>query len=144
MSSRPNDPARVQIIQPEQYADRRGEPRFDCDDRGAMLFLSTGDVVPCRILDQSASGARVTFGKIGDLPSEIWLIDLDQNTARCGTAAWSMPNRMGLKFNFVATLKPGETRPAKVPQTVYDAWIRLSAPPADDKPEDDGDVVYFD
>ncbi len=111
-----------------------------------MLFLSTQQVVPCRIMDQSASGARVSFGAIGDLPPEIWLIDLDQNSVRCGTPAWSMPNRMGLKFSLALNLKPSDPKPAKVPQTVYDAWLRLSGNTvkAVENPKPDDDVLYFD
>ena len=142
----PARPDRVEIIQPEQYADRRAEPRFECDDRGALLFLSSNEVVQCRILDQSASGARVSFDKISSLPPEIWLIDLDRNSVRHGTAAWSTMNRMGLKFDLVQQLTPGTARPAKVPESVFDAWLRLSGhapakPAADDS--DDG-VLYFD
>lgn len=133
------DRNKVEIIMPDQYADRRAEPRFECNDRGALLFLSTQKIVPCRILDQSASGARVALPALRDLPQEMWLIDLDQNTVRCGTAAWSMANKMGLKFSLIQTLKPGEPKPAKVPQPVYDAWLRLSTPAA---PEDD--VLFFD
>lgn len=145
MSSLPQPSGKAEIIMPDQYADRRAEPRFACDDRGAMLFLATKEIVPCRIMDQSASGARVSFGAMGDLTAEIWLIDLDQNTVRCGTAAWSMPNRMGLKFSLVLSLKPGEPRPVKVPQPVYDAWLKLTAPKAETPPEaPDDDVLYFD
>ncbi len=137
---------KVEIIQPDQYADRRAEPRFECDDRGALLFLSSNEVVQCRILDQSASGARVAFDRISNLPPEIWLIDLDRNTVRHGTAAWSTVNRMGLKFDLVQQLIPGTARPAKVPQSVFDAWLRLSglapAKPAVDTGGDD--VLYFD
>ncbi|ESQ77232.1 hypothetical protein [Asticcacaulis sp. AC402] len=143
MTERPNRSQKAEIIMPDQYADRRAEPRFACDDRGALLFLSTRQIVPCRIMDQSASGARVSLAAIGDLPAQMWLIDLDQNTVRCGTAAWAMPNRMGLKFSFVASLKPGEARPAKVPQEVYDAWKRLTDQ-KDPPDQADDDVVYFD
>lgn len=141
--SNPDRPQKAEIIMPDQYADRRSEPRMECDDRGALLFLSTHKMVPCRILDQSASGARVSMAAIGDLPAEIWLIDLDQNSVRCGKAAWSMPNRMGLKFSFVTTLSPGEAKPAKVPQEVFDAWKRLTGQ-EDNPDQDDDDVLYFD
>ena len=102
----------------------------------------------CRILDQSVSGARVAFETVSGMPSEIWLIALDQSTARRGSAAWTTANRMGLKFDFVQQLAPGVARPAKVPQVVFDTWLRLSGneapkpekPP--EKPEDD--VLYFD
>ncbi|MDI7775610.1 hypothetical protein [Asticcacaulis sp. EMRT-3] len=134
---------KVEIIMPDQYADRRAEPRFVCDDRGALLLLAENKTVPCRILDQSASGARVAMENLTEIPAEIWLLDLDTHTVRRGTAAWSMANRMGLKFNFVQGLKPGEPRPAKVPQGVFDAWLRLSNAP-DPKGEDDSDTLYFD
>lgn len=138
---------KVEIIQPEQYTDRRSEPRFDCDDRGALLFLSSNEIVNCRILDQSASGARVAFDRISNLPPEIWLIDLDRHTVRHGTAAWSTMNRMGLKFDLIQQLTADMARPAKVPQSVFDAWLRLSghapAKPATGTGGDDG-VLYFD
>ena len=139
----------VEIIRPDQFADRRSEPRTECDDRGAMLFLSNQEVINCRILDQSPSGARVSFEAISRLPSEIWLIDLDTNMVRRGAAAWSTPNRMGLKFNFVQNLKAGEPRPARIPEPVFDAWLRLTGnePPQNPaKPEGDGDdgVLFLD
>ncbi len=135
-------PDRVEIIQPDQYADRRAEPRFACDDRGALLLLSSGQVVRCRILDQSASGARVAFDRIDGVPGELWLIDIDENTVRHGASAWSTMNRMGLKFDLVLKLAPGEPRPARVPEVVFNAWLLLTGrePP---KPADD-DVLYFD
>lgn len=137
----------VEIIQPSDF-ERRSEPRTDCDDRGALLFLSTSEVVTVRIMDQSPSGARVAFDKIGNIPPEIWLIDLDSHMVRRGSSAWSTPNRMGLKFSFVQTLVPGQPKPAKVPQDVFDTWLRLTgqvAPAETPKPdEDDSDVLYFD
>ena len=136
----------VEIIRPDQFADRRAEPRTECDDRGAMLFLSSQEVITCRILDQSPSGARVAFEAISRLPSEIWLIDLDTNMVRRGAAAWSTPNRMGLKFSFVQALVPDQPRPARIPESVYDAWLRLSgneAPKAPEAGDDDGDGVLF-
>ncbi len=134
---------KVEIITPDQYTDRRSEPRQTCDGKGALLFLSSREIFTCRILDQSASGARVSMENVGNIPAEIWLIDLDTHIVKRGTAAWSMANRMGLKFNFIQNLVSGMPRPAKVPQEVYDAWLRLSnsAPPA---PEPDDDALYFD
>ncbi|MEI9904511.1 MAG: hypothetical protein WDN06_11440 [Asticcacaulis sp.] len=35
------------MIQPDQYSDRRAEPRVACDDRGALLFLSSNEIVSC-------------------------------------------------------------------------------------------------
>jgi hypothetical protein len=142
----------VEIIRPDQFADRRAEPRMDCDDRGAMLFLSSQEVITCRILDQSPSGARVSFEAISRLPAEIWLIDLDTHSVRRGSAAWSTPNRMGLKFNFVQALVPHQPRPARIPQAVFDAWLRLTgnkAPPetpheAPEADDGDGDVLFLD
>ena len=133
----------VEIIRPDQFADRRAETRTECDDRGAMLFLSSQEVITCRILDQSPSGARVSFEAISRLPSEIWLIDLDTHSARRGSAAWSTPNRMGLKFNFVQTLVPGYPRPGRIPEAVFDAWLRLTGQEAP-KAGDDGDVLFLD
>lgn len=135
-------PSKVEIIQPDQYADRRAEPRVACDDRGALLFLSSNEIVQCRILDQSVSGARVAFDKINGLPAEIWMIDIDQHTARRGSAAWSTMNRMGLKFDLIQQLVPGGPRPPKVPEAVFDAWLRLTG--KDAPPRDDDDVLYFD
>ncbi len=133
----------VEIIRPDQFADRRAEARTDCDDRGAMLFLSSQEVINCRILDQSPSGARVAFEAISRLPSEIWLIDLDTHMVRRGAAAWSTPNRMGLKFNFIQTLIPGQPRPPRIPEAVHNAWMRLTGnePPQADN---DDDVLFLD
>jgi hypothetical protein len=131
----------VEVIRPDQFADRRAEPRTECDDRGAMLFLSSQEVINCRILDQSPSGARVSFDAISRLPAEIWLIDLDTHMVRRGSAAWSTPNRMGLKFNFIQTLVPGQPRPARIPEPVYDAWLKMSS---QETPKDDGDVLFLD
>ena len=141
----PPRPDKVEIIQPDQYADRRAEPRFACDDRGALLLLSSGHVVQCRILDQSASGARVAFDKMDGVPGELWLIDLDEDTVRHGTAAWSTMNRMGLKFDLIIKLSADEPRPAKVPEVVYEAWLLLTGNTASKpaSPPDD-DVLYFD
>lgn len=132
---------RVEIIMPSQYADRRAEPRYSCDGPGALL-LTAERVLPCRILDQSVSGARVSVETLDHLPGELWLIDLDSHTVRRGSAAWSMANRIGLKFNFVQKLTPGQPRPPKVPDMVFDAWKRLSGQDDGDKGEED--VVYFD
>jgi hypothetical protein len=136
---------KVEIIMPEQYTDRRAEPRVSCDDRGALLLLSGYDIVQCRILDQSVSGARVAFESIERIPPEIWMIDLDSNMAKRGSAAWSTSNRMGLKFNFAMTLVPGAPRPVKVPKPVHDAWLKLSGTKAGPTTDDDNaDVLYFD
>ncbi len=61
---------------------------------------------------------------------------------RRGTAAWSTLNRMGLKFDLIQQLAPGGARPAKVPEAVFAAWLRLTGaePP---RPADD-DMLYFD
>ena len=144
--TRPEMGNKVEIISPSQYTDRRAEPRVLCDDRGALLLGTKLSVVTCRILDQSASGARVAFDGIGDIPSELWLVDLGQNTVKRGSSAWSTVNRMGLKFNFMQALVPGAPRPTRVPENVYAAWLKLAGYAPDEKPEDDGDdeVLYFD
>ncbi len=134
----------VEIITPNQYDDRRTEPRVQCDDRGAMLFLSSHQVITCRILDQSASGARVAMENLDHIPAEIWLIDLDAAMVKRGSSAWSMANRMGLKFNFIQKMSDDGKRPAKVPPEVFDAWLRLSkASNTPDADPEDG-VIYFD
>ncbi len=133
----------VEVIQPVDYVDRRAEARVDCDDRGAMLFLSSQTIVTCRILDQSPSGARVAFDNVGAVPAEIWLIDLDSHMVRRGSSAWSTPTRMGLKFNFIQALVPGQPRPPKVPENVFEAWMAMSGQtPKPEDPEDD--VLFFD
>ncbi len=142
-NTRPDMSNRVEIIMPAQYTDRRAEPRLECDDRGALLLMPSLQVVLCRILDQSASGARIAFDSIGDIPAEMWLFDLNENTAKRGSSAWSTASRMGLKFNFMLTLVPGEPRPVKIPQNVYDVWLKLTGIQAGPE-EDDGDVLYFD
>ncbi|MDV6331707.1 hypothetical protein [Asticcacaulis sp. 201] len=135
---------------PDQYSDRRSEPRQARDDTGVLLFLSDNQIINCRILDSSATGARVAMEALSHIPSEIWLIDLNSQMVKRGSAAWSMANRMGLKFNFIQKLAPGDARPAKVPQEVYDAWLRVTNGPAQatpeaPKPEEPGDdVLYFD
>ena len=134
--------SKVEIIMPSQYADRRAEPRFNCDNRGALLLLPQGRAMPCRILDQSASGARISISDVNEIPAELWLIDLDTNTVRRGAAAWSMANRMGLKFNFIQKLTEGQARPAKVPEDVFAAWLKLSG--QDESGPDDDGVLYFD
>lgn len=125
----------VEIIAPyDQLLNRRSEPRFDCNGRGCLLFLSRGTTVPCRILNQSASGAQVLCDTIGEVPAELWLIDLDAHTAKRGKAAWISPHKMGLKFNLIQQLDANKPRPAKVPEDVYRVWADLS-----------GDsTVYFD
>jgi len=144
----PSADAKVEVIQPAdyQFLDRRSEPRQDCDDRGALLYMSEKQVITCRIMDQSPSGARVAFDNAGPIPSEIWLIDLDTHMARRGSAAWSTPTRMGLKFNFVQTLVPGQPRPQRVPQEVFDVWMKLSGQVKDPPPDEGGgdDVLYLD
>jgi len=143
----PSANAKAEVIQPAdyQFLDRRSEPRQDCDDRGALLFMSEKQVISCRIMDQSPSGARVAFDNSGPIPAEIWLIDLDTHMVRRGAAAWSTPTRMGLKFNFVHTLVPGQPKPPRVPQDVFDVWLKLSGQTKNPPPEkDDGDVLYLD
>jgi len=134
----------AEVIMPDQYADRRSEPRIPCDARGAMLFLSSHQIINCRILDQSASGARVAMENLDHIPAEIWLIDLDTGMVKRGSSAWSMANRMGLKFNFIQKMTDDGKRPAKVPPEVFDAWVRLSK--ITDTPDEDPDdgVIYFD
>lgn len=141
----PSAGAKAEVIQPSdyQYQDRRAEPRADCDDRGALLYMSEKQVITCRIMDQSPSGARVAFDNAGPIPAEIWLIDLDSHMARRGSAAWSTPTRMGLKFNFVQTLVPGQPRPPRIPQEVFDVWMKLSGQTKDVPPPED-DVLYLD
>ena len=134
----------VEVITPDQYADRRSEPRTQCDDRGAMLFLSSRQVINCRILDQSASGARVAMENLDHIPSEIWLIDLDTAMVKRGAPAWSMANRMGLKFNFIQKMSDDGKRPAKVPPEVFDAWVRLSKTTGTPEEDPDDGVLYFD
>lgn len=118
------------------FDDRRAEPRYDCDDRGCLLFMGNNQIVPCRILDQSASGAKVQFQEDCKATPEIWLIDLDTHSVRRGQVAWSMPYRMGLRFNLILQLSKTDPKPSKVPQPVYDAWLKLisgkDAPPEDD------------
>jgi len=136
---------KVEIIMPrqmQQFADRRAEPREDAGNRGAVLVLANLDVVPCHILDQSPSGARVSFEAMASVPTELWLIDPVAHTAKRGTPAWSMPSRLGLKFNFIQALTPGAPRPPKVPQPVYDAWLKAAGIVAG--PDQDDDVLYFD
>ena len=134
----------VEVITPDQYADRRAEPRVQCDARGAMLFLSSCQIINCRILDQSASGARVAMDNLDYIPSEIWLIDLDSGMVKRGSSAWSMANRMGLKFNFIQKMTDDGKRPAKVPPEVFDAWLRLSQTTATPDEDPDDGVIYFD
>ncbi|MFT4076499.1 MAG: hypothetical protein QM647_13320 [Asticcacaulis sp.] len=131
----------VEVIMPDQYADRRAEPRFQCDARGAMLFLSNEQMITCRILDQSASGARVAMENLDTIPSEIWLFDLDAAMAKRGSAAWTMANRMGLKFNFIQKMPDNNQRPAKIPANVHAAWVKLTNP---EPQAPDDDVLYFD
>lgn len=135
---------RVEVITPDQYADRRAEPRQARDDSGALLFLSSHEIISCRILDSSASGARVAMDNLSNIPTEIWLIDLASATVKRGTAAWSMANRMGLKFNFIQTMTDDSKRPAKVPPEVYEAWLRLKNGPDTPPEEPEDGVLYFD
>lgn len=133
----------VEIIQPyDQFMNRRVEPRFESDARGCLLFLSRSETVPCQIVNQSASGAQVLFDTIGDVPAELWLIDLDSNTAKRGSAAWSTPHKMGLKFNLIQSLSPTAPRPPKVPEDVYRTWLNLSGAGIP-KPDQD-DVLFLD
>ncbi len=146
-TSSPSALAKAEVIQPAdyQYQDRRSEPRQDCDDRGALLYTSEKQVITCRIMDQSPSGARVALDNVGAIPAEIWLIDLDTHMVRRGSAAWSTPTRMGLKFNFVQTLIPGQPCPQRIPQDVFDVWMKLTGQTTDTPPEkDEGDVLYLD
>ncbi|MGA9658828.1 MAG: hypothetical protein WBQ60_06985 [Asticcacaulis sp.] len=134
----------VEIIMPDQYTDRRSEPRDARDGRGALLFLPDLDVVPCHILDSSPSGARVAVDKQIQIAPEIWLLDLDTATVKRGASAWSTSSRMGLKFNFIQKMPDDNVRPPKVPQPVFDAWLKLRHPPAASTKPSDDDVIYFD
>ncbi|MFT4089938.1 MAG: hypothetical protein QM645_04345 [Asticcacaulis sp.] len=132
----------VEIIQPyDQFMNRRIEPRYDYNARGCLLFLSRNQTIPCQIVNQSASGAQVLYDTIGDVPAELWLIDLDANTAKRGSAAWTTPHKMGMKFNLVQILGDGTQRPPKVPEDVYRVWLSLSNT-GKDKGSDD--VVFLD
>lgn len=121
--------SKVEIIQPfEMFANRRAEPRFECHDRGCLLFMGSQQAVHCTILDQSASGAQVLFEAIGDIPAEVWLIDLDAHIVRRGRSVWTMAHKMGLKFDFIEKLTVQKTPSPKVPKAVYDMWKKLSQP----------------
>lgn len=137
-------PAGVEIIQPDQYADRRAEPRTACDDKGALILMPNNALMVCRIIDQSASGARVAFDRMDGVPSEVWLIDTNGHTARHGSPAWSTANRMGLKFDLIQQLTPGGPRPARVPQPVFDAWLKLAGIATAPEAASGDDVLYFD
>lgn len=145
-SGRPTPPGgmgdRVEIIPVKSmFDDRRAEPRYECNDRGCLLFLGANQIVPCRILDQSASGAKVAFQEDCKITPEIWLIDLDTHSVRRGQSAWFMPYRMGLRFNLILQLSKTEPKPSKVPQAVYDTWLKLTGGP--ETPPDD-DVLFLD
>jgi hypothetical protein len=127
----------VEIIQPhDQYDNRRSEPRFDCVNKGCLLYFSKNEVFNCKVVNQSASGAQVIYTHAGKLPAEIWLIDLDTQMAKCGTVAWSMSHKMGLKFSLVFKLEADTAPSPKVPNAVYLAWKNASGfidkPPSED------------
>ncbi|MDC7677000.1 PilZ domain-containing protein [Asticcacaulis machinosus] len=141
LATPPAASSKVEIIQPyEMFANRRNEPRFECNDRGCLLFLNSQQTIHCTILDQSASGAQVLFDSIGEIPSEVWLIDLDAHVVRRGRSVWTMAHKMGLKFDFIEKLTPGKMSSPKVPRAVYDAWQTLNQPP----PPKDEDTFFLD
>lgn len=110
----------------QQLAERRSEPRAECNEEGYLLFLSSQEIIKCKILDQSASGAKVAFEGIDKIPNEIWLIDLKASVVKCGRAAWNMRHQMGLKFSYIQKLDHSQARPSKVPSGVFEAWLRLA------------------
>ncbi|ESQ81148.1 hypothetical protein AEYBE204_02100 [Asticcacaulis sp. YBE204] len=133
----------VEIIQPyAQFSNRRSEPRFDCNDSATLFLLPSQAQVSCRVLNQSASGAQVIFESLPEVPAEIWLIDIKTHMVKCGTAAWSMTSKMGLKFSFLQRLDPAAARPARVPEAVYKAWRTLAG--LDPEPPVEDDVFFLD
>ncbi|MDC7682735.1 PilZ domain-containing protein [Asticcacaulis sp. BYS171W] len=133
----------VEIIQPyAQFTNRRSEPRFDCNETATLFLFPSQAQVECRILNQSASGAQVIFESLPEVPAEIWLIDIRTHTVKCGTAAWSMTSKMGLKFSFLQRLDPNAVRPARVPEAVFKAWRKLAG--LDPEPPVEDDVFFLD
>ncbi|UDF03318.1 hypothetical protein [Asticcacaulis sp. AND118] len=127
----------VEVIQPyQQVLNRRIEPRFDCNAAGALIMLTTGNEIPCQIVNQSASGAQVIHEGLPQNAGEMWLIDVQGQTVKFGTPAWTQPHKTGLRFSFVQKIDGSGVRPPRVPMPVWKAWRRLAGldtpPPADD------------
>ncbi|MFT3997229.1 MAG: hypothetical protein QM667_07475 [Asticcacaulis sp.] len=134
----------VEVILPyqQQMANRRSEPREDCNSHCMLILMPSGAQFPCRIVNQSASGAQIMFEELPHGVHDLWLIDSHAHTARFGTPAWNLPFKMGIRFSLIQKLDPAGARPQRVPEAVWLAWRKLAN--LDPVPEAVEDTFFLD
>ncbi|HYC73670.1 PilZ domain-containing protein [Brevundimonas sp.] len=81
--------------------DRRLEPRWPANTRG--LIVTTGLELPCLIVDQSRSGARLRMDRNLALPKQIVLIDMALATAVEAEVVWCKGQEAGVKRSAAAS-----------------------------------------
>lgn len=80
----------------QRQVDARCEPRFRPPSRMAVMTIHGRDHV-VRVIDLSASGARIAFSGRAELGAEVALQLLDRERLR-GQVRWSRDGRIGLNF----------------------------------------------
>jgi hypothetical protein len=80
----------------QRQVDARAEPRFRPASRMAVMTLHGRDHV-VRVVDLSASGARVAFSGRAEPGAEVALQLLDRERVK-GQVRWSRDGRIGLNF----------------------------------------------
>ncbi|HEX3651300.1 MAG TPA: hypothetical protein VHU18_00585 [Rhizomicrobium sp.] len=80
---------------------------------------------PCRatIVDQMEKGARVLVKDAGELPDELYLIDLDSGMAHQANVAWRSSDEVGLEF--ARSIMLDATTPNDLLH-LRDIWIRAA------------------
>ncbi len=75
--------------------DRRLQPRSPANLRGVVL--APGLELPCLIVDQSGSGARLRLDRNLALPKRVVVIDITQATAVEAEVVWRKGQEAGVK-----------------------------------------------
>ena len=140
------------IVPPSPYTDRRVEPRFKAHGKAYMVLTEDSDVVACLVIDQSLTGAKIQFSALKKAPQTLWLIDDKSPIVRQGSPAWISRVQMGLKFSLIQELSINGPCPPKVPQFVFETWLKIKNQPASitqtkPKPQEakaTDDAFYFD
>lgn len=75
--------------------DRRLQPRSPANLRGVVL--APGLELPCLIVDQSGTGARLRLDRNLALPNRVVVIDMAQATAAEADVVWRKGQEAGIK-----------------------------------------------
>jgi len=119
------------------YMERRSEVRYKADKPVDILFMPQNLLKRGRLVDQSATGAKITFDMIDTPPQFVWFIGVMDHTVKYAKVAWCLNNAMGLKIEFVKKIDLEAPLDLHVPIEVYEAYLSLL-------PRIEGDNQYLD